>query len=239
MDRVVPEVGSSHTDACCAADGGCSFAARPDVSANRAVLVRQAFRLEWLTVAWMTVEAAVAVTAGIAAGSVVLLAFGLDSVIELLSAGVLIWRLSVELRRGQAFSEAAEKSASRIGAALLFALGAYVVASAGWSLWTRSGADVSLPGLAVAVLAIPLMRVLARRKLALAEMLGSRALRADAMESLTCFWLSAAVVISLIAQALLGAWWVDPLCALAIVWLLVKEGREAWSGDPCGCADRR
>lgn len=183
----------------------------------------------------MVIEAVVALGSGIAAGSVVLLAFGLDSVIELISAGVLVWRLSVELRHGQAFSENAERLASRIGGALLFALAVYVVMSASWSLWLRQGAEFSIPGLAVSVLAIPIMRYLARRKIALADKLGSRAMRADAMESITCGWLSLVVVVSLVAQAVLGAWWVDPVGSLAIVWLLVKEGREAWAGEECGC----
>jgi Co/Zn/Cd efflux system component len=104
---------------------------------RRETLVREAFRLEYLTVVWMVVEASVAIGAGVAAHSVTLLAFGIDSVIELASAGVLIWRLTVELRRGQSFAEAAERTASRIGGALLFALATYVVVAAGWSLWTR------------------------------------------------------------------------------------------------------
>jgi divalent metal cation (Fe/Co/Zn/Cd) transporter len=184
----------------------------------------------------MVVEAVVAIGAGILAGSVVLLAFGLDSVIELMSAGVLIWRLSVELQRGRAFSENAERLASRIGGGLLFALAAYVVLSAGWSLWARRGAEFSIVGLIVSVLALPIMRYLARRKIKLAEQLGSRAMRADAMESITCGWLSLVVVISLAAQAGLGAWWVDPVGSLAIVWFLIKEGREAWTDEECGCS---
>jgi divalent metal cation (Fe/Co/Zn/Cd) transporter len=165
----------------------------------------------------------------------VLLAFGLDSVIELISAGVLIWRLSVELRRGQAFSDTAERTASRIGGGLLFALAAYVVVSAGWSLWRGQGETFSTAGLVLALLATPIMRYLANRKLAVADRLGSRAMRADAMESITCGWLSLVVVVSLAAQALLGAWWVDGVGSLAIVWLLVKEGRQAWAGEECGC----
>ena len=198
-------------------------------------LIKQAFQFEWLTVSWMVIEAAVAIGAGVTAGSLVLLAFGLDSVIELISAGVLIWRLSVELRHGKAFSETAERTASRIGVALLFSLAAYVVISAGWGLWHRQGEAFSPVGLVLALLAIPVMRYLARRKIDLADKLTSRAMRADAMESITCGWLSLVVVVSLAAQALLGAWWVDPVGSLAIVWLLVKEGREAWSGDECGC----
>ena len=177
------------------------------------------------------VEASVAIGAGIAARSVTLLAFGIDSVIELVSAGVLIWRLTVELRRGQSFAAAAEPRASRIGGALLFALAVYVVAAAGWSLWTRQGAEFSWPGLVVSLAAIPIMWLLSRRKLRLADALASRALRADAMESITCGWLSFAVVIGLTAQFVVGSWWIDSVNSLVIVWFLVREGRDAWNGE--------
>src|SRR5271166_1297054 len=114
----------------------------------------------------------------VSARSISLIAFGLDSLIERASAGVLIWRLDVELRRGQSVAEMAERTASRIGGALLFVLAAYIVVAAGWRLWTRQGAEISWPGLTVSLAAIPVMWVLSRRKLRLAEALGSRALRA-------------------------------------------------------------
>lgn len=221
-------------ETCCTADGTSSL---PEFAAGRTDLVRQAFRLEYLTLAWMTVEAAVAVWSSIRANSVSLLAFGIDSVIELASACVLIWRLAVELRRGQTFAESAERTASRIGGGLLFALAAYVVASAAWKLWTHTGAEFCWPGLVVTALAMPLMYLLARRKLAVADALGSRALRADAMEAVTCGWLSLVVVVGLIAEGLTGAWWVDAVTSVGVVWFLVKEGREAWSGADC-CSGR-
>jgi len=202
---------------------------RPD----RLPLIREAFRLEWLTIGWMTVEAVVAIAAGLTAGSLVLVAFGLDSVIELASAGVLMWRLSIELRHGQLFSERAERTASRIGGALLFLLAVYVSAAAAWQLWSGSGEQFSWPGFIVALAAIPAMRFLARRKIAIAEKIGSRALRADAMEAVTCGWLSFVVVVSLAAQWLVGAWWIDGVGSLAMVWFLLKEGREAWAGNSC------
>jgi divalent metal cation (Fe/Co/Zn/Cd) transporter len=202
----------------------------------RALLIAQAFRLEWFTIAWMMIEAAVAIGSGVAAHSISLTAFGIDSLIELVSAGVLIWRLSVELKHGRRFSEDAERTASRIGGALLFALAAYVIVAAAWGLWTREGEAFSWPGLIVALLAIPIMWVLARRKLAVAGKLGSRALRADAVEAITCGWLSFVVVLGLLAQLVLNAWWVDSVTSLAILWFLVKEGREAWAGEEC-CDD--
>jgi divalent metal cation (Fe/Co/Zn/Cd) transporter len=205
------------------------------LAGERTALVRQAFWLEWITIAWMIVEAAVALAAGLAAGSLTLVAFGTDSIIELISAGVLIWRLAVELRRGAEFSEAAERAASRIGGGLLFALAAYVTAGAVWSLWTHHGQEFSWAGLAVTAAAIPIMAVLARRKLKLADRLASRALHADAVESMTCGWLSFVAVLGILAQLAVGAWWIDAVTSLAIVWFLLKEGQEAWRGDACGC----
>ena len=200
---------------------------------KRAASIQRAFRLEWLTIIWMMVETAVAIGAGLAAHSLLLFAFGIDSVIEIVSACVLIWRLSVELRRGRAFSEAAERSASRIAGALLFALALYVIAGAAWGLWQHQRAEFSTPGLILTVAAIPIMYVLSRQKLAVAQQLGSRALRADAMESITCGWLSFVVVIGLVAQLASGAWWVDSAASLAIVYFVIEEGREAWNGGEC------
>ena len=157
---------------------------------NRQSLIAQAFALEWFTIAWMMVEAAVAILSGIVAHSVSLTAFGIDSLIELASGGVLVWRLRVELREERRFSEAAERIASRIAGGLLFALAAYVVVSAAWGLWHRQGEAFSWAGTGIAAAAIPTMYILARRKLAVAEQLGSRALRADAVEAIACGWLS-------------------------------------------------
>jgi divalent metal cation (Fe/Co/Zn/Cd) transporter len=220
------------TDSC--APPPLSLPPRPE----RLPLIGEAFRLEWLTIGWMTIEAIVSIGAGFIGGSLVVLAFGLDSLIELASAGVLMWRLSVELRHGQKISERAEDIASRIAGGLLFALAIYVAVAALWRLWTGTGEEFSWPGFIVALIAIPAMRYLARGKIAIAEKIGSRALRADAMEAVTCGWLSLVVVISLAAQWMTGAWWIDGVGSLAIVWFLIKEGREAWSGSERCCADR-
>jgi divalent metal cation (Fe/Co/Zn/Cd) transporter len=200
------------------------------LSAERANLIGHAFRLEYATLAWMVIEAGVAIWGAVQADSVSLLAFGIDSVIELASACVLIWRLTVELRRGQEFAEAAERAASCIAGVLLLTLAAYVVAAAGWKLWERGGEQFSWPGFVVTVLAMPVMYGLSRRKIAIADSLGSRAMRADAIESLRCGWLALVVVAGLLVQVLTGAWWVDAVASLGIVWLLVSEGREALRG---------
>lgn len=229
MDNKV--VTAEETSGCAGSCGSAESAG--SIPEARTALIKRAFRLEWLTIIWMAVEAAVAIGAGLVAGSLTLLAFGLDSIIELASAGVLIWRLTVELRRGQDFSEQAERIASRTGAVLLYALALYIVTGAAWSLWMRHGESFSLPGLVIALLAMPIMTLLARRKIAIATALGSRAMRADAAESITCGWLSLVVVVGLLADRLFGAWWVDAVTSLAIVWFVVKEAHEAWSGEAC------
>jgi divalent metal cation (Fe/Co/Zn/Cd) transporter len=199
---------------------------------SRSDLVRRALLLEWLTAAWMLMEAAVAIGSGIAAHSLSLIAFGVDSLIELASAGVLLWRLKIEMRQGAEFPESVEQRASRIGGGLLFVLAAYVVVSAAYGLWVREGQEFSTPGLALAVLAMPVMWWLAKAKMQVADQIGSRALRTDAVESITCGYLSGVVVIGLVAQLLMpGWWWIDSITSLAIVVLLVKEGREAWEGE--------
>ena len=179
------------------------------------------------------IEAFVAIGSGVIAGSLTLTAFGLDSVIELISAGLLIWRLTEELRRGEEFSRRAERIASRSGSALLFLLAAYIVLGATWSLWAHHGGEFSVTGLIVAAVAMPIMYMLARRKVTVAGQLGSRAMRADAIESITCGWLSLVVVVGLLANLLLAAWWIDAVTSLGIVWFVVKEAREAWSGEDC------
>lgn len=202
---------------------------------NRRVLIARAFRLEGFTVAWMTVEAGVAIGSGYRAHSLSLTAFGVDSLIELASAGVLVWRLSAELRHGRGFSGTAEGIAGRAAGGLLFALALCVAMGAAWGLWSRRGEAFSWAGMGVTALAIPVMYGLARRKLAVAERLGSRALRADAVEAIACGWLSFVVMIGLAAQRVMAFWWIDSVASLAILWLLVKEGSEAWQGvDCCG-----
>lgn len=178
------------------------------------------------------IEAAVAVGSGVAAHSLSLIAFGADSLIELASAGVLLWRLNVEMRRGAAFPETVEHRASRIGSTLLFALALYVVASAAYGLWVRKGQEFSAPGLVLTALAIPVMWWLAKEKMRVADQIGSRALRADAVESITCGYLSGLVLIALMGQFLMpGWWWIDSVASLAIVVLLINEGREAWGAN--------
>ena len=203
---------------------------RDEVSERRE-LVAMALRLEWITVGWMLIEAAVAIGSGIMAHSLTLIAFGADSIIELASAGVLIRRLAIEVSRGEAVATEFERRAARIGSVLLFALSGYVVLAAGWSLWAQTGQEFSVIGLVLAVVAIPLMLGLARAKAHIADRIGSRALRADAAEAIACGYLSAVVVVGLIAQGLTAAWWIDGVSALALTPFLFREALEAWRDD--------
>jgi divalent metal cation (Fe/Co/Zn/Cd) transporter len=201
------------------------------VAGERRELIAKALRLEWITLGWMLIEAAFALGSGIIAHSLTLIAFGVDSIIELASACVLIRRLAIEISRGEAVAAEFERRATRIGSVLLFALSGYVVAAAAWSLWTRTGQEFSIAGLVVALVAIPLMFGLARMKAHIADRIGSRALRADAAEAIACGYLSAVVVVGLIAQGLIGAWWIDGLSALALTPFLFREALEAWEDD--------
>ena len=205
--------------------------------ASRSDLVLRAIWLEGLTAAWMLLEATVAIGAGVSAGSLSLIAFGADSLIELASAGVVLWRLNLEMRRGMEFPESIERRASRIAGVLLFALAAYVIASAAYGLWRQQGQEFSASGFVLTVLAIPTMLVLAKAKIRVADQIGSGALRADAVESIACAYLAGVVMLGLLAQLLAGWWWVDSITSLAIVVFLVKEGREAWHGEVCEAAE--
>ena len=199
--------------------------------------LRAGLRLEAVSIAWVVVEAAVSVGAGVIAGSLLLVAFGVDSVIEIASASLLFWRL-----RRQALGrlpseeavEALERKVSRAAGFLLYALSLYVIAQAGYGLTHRHYAGTSWPGISVALVAAFGMPLLARAKIKVADSIGSRALRADALETFTCGYLSWALLAGLAANAAFHWWWLDGVAALAIVPLLVKEGHEAMSGE-CSC----
>jgi divalent metal cation (Fe/Co/Zn/Cd) transporter len=159
--------------------------------------------------------------------------FGADSVIELVSAAVLLWRLTVELRRGASCPESIERRAAKIGGSLLVALILYVLTSACWSLWRGEGQEFSIAGITLAIVAIPIMYALEKVKLKIADQIESRALRADAVESIACGYLSVIVVLGLLAQLFVSAWWIDGVSALAFVPFLWREAREVWQSDDC------
>jgi divalent metal cation (Fe/Co/Zn/Cd) transporter len=199
-------------------------------SPRRPQLVRRGLWLAALTIAWNVVEAVVAIGAGIATGSLALVAFGFDSIIEVLSAWVVVWQFRGELRGG--FDVERERRALRAIAVTFFVLAAYVVLEAGRDLFSTGGeADESVAGIVLAALSLVVMPALAVAKRRTAADLGSPTLRADAQETFLCAWLSAALLVGLLLNATLGWWWADPLAALAIAALAVEEGREAWHGD--------
>jgi divalent metal cation (Fe/Co/Zn/Cd) transporter len=194
--------------------------------------------LEALSLVWMLVEGIVSIGSGVAAGSVLLIAFGVDSIIELLSTFLLFWRLRGEAkgqRENEGVLEARERKAARIGGYLLYALALYVVVQAGYSLLNRHEAETSLLGFIVAAVAALGTPALARAKLRIAQQIGSRALRADAIETLTCGYLAWVVLAGLAANALVGWWWLDAAASLLIVPILIREAREAIRGEGCAC----
>ena len=199
--------------------------------------MRPALRLEAITLLWMVVEASVSIGAGVVAGSLLLVAFGADSVIELISAGVLFWRLRLEAMAqpgDMETVEAVERRASRIGGYLLYVLSACVVLQALYGLTHRHHAAASWLGMAVAVVAAVGMPLLAKAKIRVADQIGSHALRADAMETFTCGYLSWVLLGGLAVNAVLHWWWLDAAASLVVVPLLVKEAREAMTGG-CAC----
>lgn len=192
--------------------------------------MRRGLWLAALTITWNVVEAAVAVTAGIIAGSLALVAFGFDSIIEVLSAFVVVWQFRGELRGG--YDHDRERRALRLISLTFFVLAAYVVIEAGRDLLLVDGeAGESVVGIALAALSLAVMPTLAWAKRRTARALGSPTLRADAQETLLCAWLSAALLAGLALNAALGWWWADPIAAIAIAGLAVNEGLEAWRGD--------
>ena len=199
---------------------------------RREALLARAMRLELLTVGWNVVEGLVAVVAALAAGSVALLAFGIDSFVESASGGVLIWRIRAE--RGAQDEETIEeldRRAHRLVALSLFLLAAWVGLDALHTLWTREEPRPTAVGLVLAAVSMIAMIWLARAKRRVAIALGSRALEADSFQTTACFWLSLIVLAGVGLNAAFGWWWADPVAGLVMIWFLVREGREAWSGE--------
>ena len=193
-------------------------------------LRRRGLTLAGLTIAWNVVEAIVAVSAGIAAGSIALIGFGFDSMVEVLSAWVVVWQFRGELRGG--YDEDRERRALRLIGVTFFVLAAYVAFEALRDLFlVDAEADESPVGIVLAALSLTVMPLLAWAKKRTADGLHSPTLRADATETLLCSWLSLALLAGLVLNAVAGWWWADPLAALAIAALAVHEGLEAVRGD--------
>lgn len=214
--------------------------ARLPLARDRRHTIRAGIVVEWITVGWMVIEVAVSVFAALTSGSIALMAFGLDSGIELLSAGVLLWRLGVEQQgaAGARVARAERTSAGIVGWTLL-AIALYIVAGSVWHLWHHSQEGATPWGLAVAAAALVVMPVLVTVKRRIAREIGSAALRADATEGIVCTYMAAVLLVGLGLRAAFGLWWADPVAALGIVYLILREGREAIQvsrghDDPCG-----
>jgi divalent metal cation (Fe/Co/Zn/Cd) transporter len=209
------------------------------VNSSRGDNLKLALLLTYLTIGWMTIEGAASLLLGWMSKSLLLEAFGIDSVIELFSGCVLLWRLRVEAS-GAASAERAEeveRRAARYVGYSLYALVVYVVLNSGYGLFIAqriTDTHESVWGILIGLVAKIGMPILAAYKLKVAARLNSRALRADAMESITCGYLSVVLMIGLAATWLVGWWWLDSVAALALIPFLIKEGREAIRGE-CAC----
>jgi divalent metal cation (Fe/Co/Zn/Cd) transporter len=191
----------------------------------------------WLvggTLAYNVIEAVIALASGVAADSIALVGFGLDSGIEVAAAAVMLWRLSLETRGADGEElERAEHHVHRFIGATFLALAVYVTSQAGWTLWAHEKAHESLVGIVLAAVSLVVMPLVSWGKLRAARKIGSAALRAEAKETLACSYLSFALLLGLVANAAAGWWWADPAAALAMVPWLIREGREGIRGESC------
>lgn len=196
--------------------------------------LRRGLRLEYFTVSWNLLEAAVGLVAGTLAGSVALVGFALDSLVEASSGSILLWRLRTE-QKGKRSAEEAERRAIRLVAVAFLALAAYVGVRAIYDLAVQSRPDASPVGVGLALVSLVVMPILAARKARVARSLDSRALQADSTQTTLCTYLSAFLLVGLATNALLGWWWADPLAGFVIAILAAKEGRELWTTEDLCC----
>ncbi len=197
---------------------------------SRHRLLRRGLWLSVAVVVWNVIEGIVAIAAGLVASSVALISFGFDSSIEVISALVVTWRLATEFRDGGIErAEKLERRAAPITGALLFALAAYIVVGAGRRLiGFGEEADTSVVGIVLTSVSLVLMPILGWAKLRTAKGLESSAMRADAYETIACAWLSLTALVGLVLNAAFGWTWADPIAALLILPLIIREGIEAW-----------
>jgi divalent metal cation (Fe/Co/Zn/Cd) transporter len=196
---------------------------------ERARWVRRARLLAWIGIGWHVVEAAVAVGAGIVAGSIALVGFGADSLIEAAAGLVVLWRLAA----ARVSSAEAEARAQKLIAVSFYVLAAYIGVEAVRSLAIADHPDASWVGIGLSVVTLATMPPLARAKSRVADQLGSSATKSESRQTLLCAYLSAALLCGLALNALAGWWWADPVTALVIAAAAVREGRAAWRGESC------
>jgi divalent metal cation (Fe/Co/Zn/Cd) transporter len=193
--------------------------------------VRRVKQLSWLSLAWMGAEGTIAIAAGIMAGSIALVGFGIDSAIEGFASAIIVWRFT----GSRIHSHAAERRAQKLVAVQFFLLAPYVAFEAVHRLLTGERPDVSWLGMALTASSLIGMPLLGVAKVRLAHQLGSAATKGEGNQNLLCAYLAGAVLLGLAANAAFGLWWLDPVAALAIAAVAVREGLETWRGDGC-CA---
>lgn len=197
-------------------------------------LVRRARLLAGVGVGWHVLEATVAVGAGLAAGSIALVGFGADSLIEAVAGAIVLWRFAAGPER----SGATERRAQRLIAASFFALAAYISVEASRSLVEGLRPEVSWVGIGLAAVTLAAMPPLAAAKSRVAVRLASSAAASEARQTVLCAYLSLSLLVGLGANALTGAWWLDPAAAMAIALIAAREGRRAWRGEATGCCEQ-
>lgn len=199
--------------------------------------LRRAYLLEAATVAWNILEGVIGVAAGVVSGSVALIGFGIDSFIETASALIVGWRIHDELRgRTPERIEQIERRAARLAGLLLLLLALYIaIDSTRRLIGFGRQAEESILGIVLTGISLVIMPILGTAKLRTARALSSASLRADAYETIACAWLSLTTLMGLALNALFGWWWADPVAALILVPLIVREGLEGWRAEGCGC----
>jgi divalent metal cation (Fe/Co/Zn/Cd) transporter len=198
---------------------------------TESALLARGRRLEHLTILWNALEAAISLIAGMLAGSIALVSFGLDSVIEVASAVVLLWRLQPAMDPER--REAVEQKAHRLVGICFLLLAAYVAIESVRTLWLRTVPERSIPGIAIACAATVVMPLLGRAKRQVARELGSGALRSDSRQADFCAYLAAVLLVGLALNWLLGWWWADPAAALVMVPIIANEGVQGLRGEAC------
>ncbi len=198
---------------------------------DRAAVARRGRRLEYFTIAWNSFEGLVAIAFGVIAGSISLIGFGIDSLIEVTSGTALLWRMSVDADEPR--RERIELVTLRIVGACFVALAAYVAYDSISMLLTAKAAQRSIPGIVIACASLVIMPLLSRAKRRVGAQLGSAAMNADAKQTEFCTYLSAILLGGLAFNALFGLWWADTVAALTMVPLIAKEGIEGLQGKAC------
>lgn len=198
---------------------------------DRTPIVRRGRKLEYFTIAWNALEGLVAVGAGVIAGSISLVGFGIDSFIEVTSGSALLWRMSVDAdieRR-----ERNERRALKIVGVCFLALATYITYESATDLWSKKAPERSIPGIILACVSLVVMPLLSRAKRKVGRALGSASMHADAKQTEFCTYLSGILLAGLLLNAFFGLWWADPAAALIMVPIIAKEGIEGLQGKAC------